>query len=135
MLAEDVRNESLGDWYPVLLITCFNAFDVLGKMLPRWWVWGSSILGEKPKTLAVASVLRVLFVPAFLFVSKENAPLACTVLVASLGLTNGWYSSVGMMTAPKTFVENGDQEICGTVMVFFLLGGLATGAACGWLWV
>lgn len=135
VLAEDVRNESLGDWYPVLLITCFNAFDVLGKMLPRWWVWGSSILGEKPKTLAVASVLRVLFVPAFLFVSKENAPLACTVLVASLGLTNGWYSSVGMMTAPKTFVENGDQEICGTVMVFFLLGGLATGAACGWLWV
>jgi equilibrative nucleoside transporter 1/2/3 len=41
---------------------------------------------------------------------------------------------VGMMCAPKAVAAR-DAETCGTVMVLFLLAGLATGAACGWLWV
>ena len=64
----------------------------------------------------------------------ESASAGDALLVASLGLTNGWYSGVGMMCAPKAVAAR-DAETCGTVMVLFLLAGLATGAACGWLWV
>lgn len=143
VLAEDVRNEKLGDWYAVLLILCFNAFDVVGKMVPSWWPRGFEALAKRPRTVAAASAARLFFVPAFLAVSKTSSfaspaladsPAACALLVASLGLTNGWYSSVGMMCAPKAVAAK-DAETCGTVMVLFLLAGLATGAACGWLWV
>ena len=143
VLAEDVRNEKLGDWYVVLLILCFNAFDVVGKMMPSWWPRGFEVLAKRPRTVAAASASRILFVPAFLAVSKTSSfaspaladsPAACALLVASLGLTNGWYSGVGMMCAPKAVAAR-DAETCGTVMVLFLLAGLATGAACGWLWV
>ena len=145
VLAEDVRNDTLGDWYAVLLILCFNAFDVVGKMVPSWWPSGFEVLAKRPRTVAAASAARLFFVPAFLAVSKTrvsfasqtrlaDSPAACVVLVAALGLTNGWYSSVGMMCAPKA-VASHDAETCGTVMVLFLLAGLATGAACGWLWV
>lgn len=145
VLAEDVRNDTLGDWYAVLLILCFNAFDVVGKMVPSWWPSGFEVLAKRPRTVAAAAAARLFFVPAFLAVSKTrvsfasqtrlaDSPAACVVLVAALGLTNGWYSSVGMMCAPKA-VASHDAETCGTVMVLFLLAGLATGAACGWLWV
>ena len=143
VLAEDVRNEKLGDWYPVLLILCFNAFDVVGKMIPSWWPRGFEVLAKRPRTVAAASAARLFFVPAFLAVSKTSSfaspalvdsPAACALLVASLGLTNGWYSSVGMMCAPKAVAAK-HAETCGTVMVLFLVAGLAAGAACGWLWV
>ena len=143
VLAEDVRNEKLGDWYAVLLILCFNAFDVVGKMIPSWWPRGFEVLAKRPRTVAAASAARLFFVPAFLAVSNTSSfaspafadsPAACVLLVASLGLTNGWYSSVGMMCAPKAVAAK-DAETCGTVMVLFLLAGLAAGAACGWLWV
>jgi equilibrative nucleoside transporter 1/2/3 len=172
-LAEDARNDALGDWYAVLLIACFNAFDVAGKMLPatgavarlsgnpgrlrtegvglgRKGVFGlvcgegfGSILEKNPLVLLTLSVLRVFFVPAFFAVSGNKAsgvpyfarePVFCVLLTSSLGLTNGWYSSVSMMLAPKR-VHKDDAEVCGAMMVFFLLFGLATGAGCGWFWV
>ena len=112
-------------------------------MVPSWWPRGFEALAKRPRTVAAASAARLFFVPAFLAVSKTSSfaspaladsPAACALLVASLGLTNGWYSSVGMMCAPKAVAAK-DAETCGTVMVLFLLAGLATGAACGWLWV
>ncbi|PNX89993.1 equilibrative nucleotide transporter 1-like protein, partial [Trifolium pratense] len=30
-ITEDVHSELLKDWYPILLITCFNVFDLVGK--------------------------------------------------------------------------------------------------------
>jgi equilibrative nucleoside transporter 1/2/3 len=142
VLAEDVRDARLGDWFPVLLILVFNLFDVVGKMLPSWLQVASSDLARNPNTLAALSAARVFFVPAFLFVSKRNgfpqndfSSTACFLLVACLGITNGWYSSVAMMTAPTQFTSKKNKETCGTAMVFFLLSGLALGAACGWAWV
>jgi len=38
------------------------------------------------------------------------------------------------MAGPRWAAEE-DAEACGTVMVFFLLVGLALGAMCGWLWL
>ena len=39
-----------------------------------------------------------------------------------------------MSTAPTLFRPQ-ESEVAGTMMVFFLLFGLSTGAMAGWLWV
>ena len=141
VLAEDVASDALGDWYPVALITAFNAADVAGKALPGRIPAAGEWLGSRPRVLAMMCGARVLFVPAFLAttraagvqaLSRSEAP--CVLLTVALGFTNGWYSSAAMMAAPKV-VEKRLAESCGTVMVFFLLSGLATGAVCGWLWL
>lgn len=141
VLAEDVASDALGDWYPVALIFVFNAADVAGKALPGRIPSAGEWLGSRPRVLAMMCGARVLFVPAFLATTRaagvqalSSSEAPCVLLTAALGFTNGWYSSSAMMAAPKV-VEKRLAESCGTVMVFFLLSGLATGAVCGWLWL
>jgi equilibrative nucleoside transporter 1/2/3 len=137
-LAEDVSSAALGDWYPVVLIATFDLADVVGKMAPGWFPHLAVRL--TPTRLVGLSTARLLFIPAFLMVTKHgpaalSRPEApCVVLTLALGLTNGWYSSVAMMQGPKMVAAH-EAETCGTVMVFFLLIGLAVGALCGWLWL
>ena len=140
-LAEDVSSDALGDWYPVVLITVFNLSDVVGKMSPGWFPRLASSDLLNPKLLVALSTARILFVPAFLLVTRRHGPRVlygneapCVMLTLALGLTNGLYSSAAMMSGPKAVAPH-QSETCGTVMVFFLLLGLAVGALCGWLWL
>ena len=134
VLAEDLRDDSMGDWFPLVLITAFNLADVIGKCVPG--VFPSAATMFSPRTMAALAGSRVLFIPAFLSVSRGSRSQVGSgvVLTLALGVTNGWYSAVVMMTAPKV-VGAKECEACGTIMVFFLLLGLTTGAFCGWLWL
>ena len=137
-LAEDVASATFGDWYPVLLIAAFNVADLVGKTLPglRPGVFAETLAGRPGTTLALC-LSRVLFVPAFDSARRGGAAsgeTATFALTAALGATNGWYSTAAMMAGPRWAAEE-DAEACGTVMVFFLLVGLALGAMCGWLWL
>lgn len=138
-LAEDVTSESLGDWYPLMLLATFDLADMAGKMAPGWLPGLTTWM--TPGRLVGLSTTRLLFIPAFLMTTKygpqalyENGEVPCVVLTIALGLTNGYYSSVAMMAGPKAVAAR-EAETCGTVMVFFLLVGLTTGAICGWLWL
>ena len=64
VLAEDLRDDSMGDWFPVALIAAFNLADVVGKCVPG--VYPAAATAFSPRTMAAMAAARVLFVPAFM---------------------------------------------------------------------
>lgn len=131
-ITEDVHSQILKDWYPIVLITAYNVFDLVGKCLTAIY------LLENSKVAIAASFSRLLFLPLYLgclhgpkFLRTEIPMIAITSL---LGLTNGYLTSVLMILAPKT-VPLQHSETAGIVMVLFLATGLAGGSIVSWFWV
>lgn len=131
-ITEDVHSELLKDWYAILLITGFNVFDLVGKSLPAVYLLAN-------ERFAVGScVARLLFYP--LFLSCLHGPkffrteIPVTILTCLLGLTNGYFTSVLMILAPKC-VQLQHAETAGIVTVLFLIVGLAAGSIVAWFWV
>ena len=133
-LVEDITSNTLGDWYPILLMATFNAADVVGKFIPT-----HPRLREDSRTLLRAVSLRAFFIPVFgTCALGPNKGLrsegVIVTLTAALGLSSGYLATAAMVAAPMrvTLIE---QEPAGTIMVFWLIGGLSVGALCGWLWL
>lgn len=131
-ITEDVHSQLLKDWYPILLITCFNVFDLVGKCLT------AAYLLQNAKVAIGSCIARLLFFPLFLgclhgpkFFRTE---IPVTILTCLLGLTNGYLTSVLMILAPKT-VKLQHAETAGIVSVLFLVFGLAAGSIIAWFWV
>ncbi|CAN8235779.1 unnamed protein product [Cochlearia groenlandica] len=131
-LTEDVHSEILKDWYPVLLIAAFNVFDLVGKSLTAVFMLGDE------KIAVGGCIARLLFYPLFwgclhgpVFLRTE---IPVTILTSLLGLTNGYFTSVFMILAPKS-VPLQHSETAGIVMVLFLVIGLASGSVLAWFWV
>ncbi|TYJ14648.1 hypothetical protein E1A91_A10G130800v1 [Gossypium mustelinum] len=131
-ITEDVHSLVLKDWYPVLLITGYNVFDLVGKSLTAVY------LLENAKVAISACVVRLLFFP--LFIGCLHGPqlfrteFPVSLLTCLLGLTNGYLTSVLMIMAPKS-VQIQHAETSGIVMVLFLVVGLASGSVIAWFWV
>ncbi|XP_058769517.1 equilibrative nucleotide transporter 1-like isoform X2 [Vicia villosa] len=131
-ITEDVHSQVLKDWYPILLITCFNVFDFVGKSLTAVY------LLKNAKIAVGCCIVRLLFFP--LFFGCLHGPkffrteISVTLLTCLLGLTNGYLTSVLMILAPKT-VKLQHAEIAGIVSVLFLVFGLAVGSIVSWFWV
>ncbi|ONK72140.1 uncharacterized protein A4U43_C04F16200 [Asparagus officinalis] len=130
-ITEDVHSEALKDWYPILLITGYNVFDLIGKILP-------AVFPIENANIAVsASVARLLFYP--LFFGCLHGPkffrteIPVTILTCLLGLTNGYFTAVLMILAPKS-VPIQHSETAGIVIVLFLVLGLAAGSVFSWFW-
>ncbi|KAJ4974819.1 hypothetical protein NE237_007993 [Protea cynaroides] len=131
-ITEDVHSEILRDWYPILLITGYNVFDLVGKFLTAIYILESS------KVAVGGCIARWLFYPLFLvclhgpkFLQTE---IPVTVLTCLLGLTNGYFASVLMIKATKT-VQIQHAQTTGIVLVLFLVIGLAVGSVVAWIWV
>lgn len=131
-ITEDVHSELLGDWYPILLITSYNVFDLVGKSLTSLYLF------ENENAAIGACFARLLFYPLYLgclhgpqFFRTE---IPVTVLTCLLGLTNGYLTSVLMILAPKT-VQLQHAETAGILVVLFLVVGLASGSVVSWFWV
>ena len=131
-ITEDVHSLILKDWYPVLLITGYNVFDLVGKSLSAVY------LLENAKVAIAACVMRLLFFP--LFIGCLHGPqffrteIPVSILTCLLGLTNGYFTSVLMIMAPKS-VQIQHAETAGIVIVLFLVVGLAIGSVIAWFWV
>lgn len=131
-ITEDVHSDALKDWYPILLIAGYNLFDLIGKSLPALYLVESA-------TVAISGSLgRLLFYPLFFGCLhgpdffRTEIPVA--VLTCLLGLTNGYFTAVLMMLAPKT-VPIQYAETAGIVIVLFLVFGLVAGSLISWFWV
>lgn len=131
-ITEDVHSQILKDWYPILLITGYNVFDLVGKSLTALYMI------DNAKVAIGGSFARLLFFPLFLgclhgpkFFRTE---IPVTLLTCLLGLTNGYLTSVLMILAPKT-VQLQHAETAGIVTVLFLVIGLAIGSIVAWFWV
>lgn len=131
-ITEDVHSVALKDWYPILLITGFSVFDLIGKSLT------SLYLMENANAAIGASFGRLLFWPIFygcLHGPKYfRTEFPVMLLTCVLGLTNGYFTSVLMILAPKT-VELQHAEAAGIVLVLYLVVGLAIGSVISWFWI
>ncbi|XVE92447.1 hypothetical protein REPUB_Repub01dG0098100 [Reevesia pubescens] len=131
-ITEDVHSLILKDWYPILLITGYNVFDLVGKSLTAVY------LLENAKVVIASCVVRLLFFP--LYIGCWHGPqffqteIPVSKLTCLLGLTNGYLTSVLMIMAPKS-LQIQHAEIAGIVMVLFLVIGLASGSVIAWFWV
>lgn len=131
-ITEDVHSQILKDWYPILLITAYNVFDLVGKSLTALY------LLEDAKVAVGASFGRLLFLP--LFYGCLHGPkffrteIPVIVLTCLLGLTNGYLTSVIMILGTKA-VQLHHAETAGIVLVLFLVVGLVIGSVVSWFWV
>ncbi|KAI3982241.1 hypothetical protein MKX01_026214 [Papaver californicum] len=131
-ITEDVHSQILKDWYPILLITSYNVFDMVGKSLTAIYVF------ENLKAAVGACGVRLLFYPLYLGclhgpkIFRSEIPVV--ILTCLLGLTNGYLTSVFFIMAPKA-VSIQHAETVGTVLVMFLVMGLAAGSVVAWVWV
>ncbi|KAG8085619.1 hypothetical protein GUJ93_ZPchr0010g8842 [Zizania palustris] len=131
-ITEDVHSESLKDWYPIMLITAYNVFDLLGKSVP-------AVYSLQNANIAVAgSFARLLFYPLFYGClhgpSFFRTEFPVTILTCLLGLTNGYLTCILMTLAPKA-VPIQHSETAGIVIVLFLVTGLVIGSFVAWFWV
>ncbi|XP_020518191.1 equilibrative nucleotide transporter 3 isoform X2 [Amborella trichopoda] len=85
-LAEDTGSHSLGSWYALVLIAMFNGFDLIGRYIPL--INNLKITSRRP--LMIATISRFLLVPAFYFAAKYGDQGWMIMLVALLGLSNGY---------------------------------------------
>ncbi|KAJ7943628.1 Equilibrative nucleotide transporter like [Quillaja saponaria] len=131
-ITEDVHSQILKDWYPVLLITGYNVFDLVGKSLTAIY------LLENTKVAIGSCIARLLFFPLFLACLHGpkffRTEIPVTILTCLLGLTNGYLTSILMILAPKV-VQLQHSETAGIVIVLFLVIGLASGSVVAWFWV
>ena len=121
----------------------FNVGDWCGRYIcsfPRLVIWSS-------KRLISLSLARTLFIPIFLMCNIQRSAAVPTVTQAVIssdfvymfillvfGLSNGYVSSLCMMSAPS--VEHNprlkgrleDVDVAATVASFCLVGGLAVGS-------
>ncbi|KAF0902492.1 hypothetical protein E2562_017892 [Oryza meyeriana var. granulata] len=67
-LAEDVRLHSLGSWYALVLITSYNAWDLIGRYLPLI----RCIKLTSRKGLSVAVFTRFLLLQAFYYAVRRS---------------------------------------------------------------
>ncbi|KAL0905179.1 hypothetical protein M5K25_027366 [Dendrobium thyrsiflorum] len=131
-ITEDVHSQVLKDWYPIILIAGYNIFDLVGKALPGVY------LLQNANVAVGASVARLLFYP--LFFGCLHGPqffrteVPVTILTCLLGLSNGYFTAVVMILAPKA-VPIQHAETAGIVMVLFLVIGLTVGSVVSWFWI
>ncbi|MCL7035066.1 hypothetical protein MKW94_006220 [Papaver nudicaule] len=127
-LSEDTGKHNLGSWYAVVLITMFNALDLIGRYLPI----SEAILSRKG--LVVAALCRFLLVPCFYFTAKYGAQGWMIFLTSFLGLSNGYLTVCIFAVLPKGY-KGPEQNELGNLFALFLLIGITLGVALDWMWL
>ncbi|XP_042056647.1 equilibrative nucleotide transporter 1 [Salvia splendens] len=131
-ITEDVHSDILKDWFPIVLIACYNVFDLVGKTLTPLYIM------DNAKAAIGGTFARLLFLPLFYGclhgpdILRSEIPVM--ILTCLLGLTNGYFTCVLMILAPKT-VRLQHAETAGIVLVLYLIVGLAIGSILSWFWV
>lgn len=123
-------------------VTCFLTFNVcamLGSLITSWITW------PKPKYLWIPVTLRLLFIPLFLFCNYQPAKIdrifpvlihndyAYWFIAIAMGLTSGYFSSLGMIYTPRT-VEPQYAATAGMFGAACLITGIFSGILFSFIW-
>ncbi|KAJ7755653.1 nucleoside transporter-domain-containing protein [Mycena maculata] len=135
------------DTHPLLFsaihFLVFNVGDFMGRYVcsfPRLIIWSA-------KRLLILSLARTLFVPIFLMCNLQrpstiglspivNSDIIFMLILFLFGMSNGYVSSLCMMSAPslehnpRLQGRRKDVDVAATVASFCLVGGLVLGSAC-----
>lgn len=105
---------ALGDWFPVVLVGCYNLGDLLGKSLPVY------IMYFDIATLHLPWLLQAAFLPFFVGVLVHPfSDVATIIAVLLLGLVTGYVATSSIILAPSVCSEF-QKEVAG------MIGGLAS---------
>ncbi|XP_044289566.1 equilibrative nucleoside transporter 4 [Varanus komodoensis] len=127
-LESEIRNCTLGEWLPILIMAIFNLSDFVGKILaalPYDW---------RGTHLLIYSCLRVVFIPLFIMCVYPNGkptfshPAWPCVFSLLMGITNGYFGSVPMILAAGK-VSPEQRELAGNTMTVSYMTGLTLGSA------
>ncbi|XP_027338804.1 equilibrative nucleotide transporter 3-like [Abrus precatorius] len=129
-LYENTGTHQLGSWYPVVLVAVYNVVDLMARYIPlvQW------LKLESRKALLIATLSRFLLIPAFYFTAKYGDQGWMILLVAFLGLTNGYLTVCVLTVAPRGY-KGPEQNALGNLLVLCLLCGICAGAVLDWLWL
>ncbi|XP_069066083.1 equilibrative nucleoside transporter 4 isoform X1 [Pleurodeles waltl] len=127
-LESEIRNCTLGEWLPILIMAVFNLSDFVGKILaalPYDW---------RGTHLLICSCLRVIFIPLFImciYPSGKPAfghPAWPCIFSLLMGISNGYFGSVPMILAAGK-VSPEQRELAGNTMTVSYMTGLTLGSA------
>eukprot|EP00727_Mastigamoeba_balamuthi_P011495 m51a1_g6969 hypothetical protein (431) ;mRNA; r:101083-103047 len=107
-------DESLGDWFSVILTAFFMVFDFVGRSLPY------AVKLFSAKTLWIPVVLRAaVFFPLFLLpvFGVWQSDAAAYVTMAAFALTNGYFASLAMEYGPQEADEE-EREAAANLLSF-----------------
>nr|XP_034987317.1 equilibrative nucleoside transporter 4 isoform X2 [Zootoca vivipara] len=131
-LESEIRNCTLGEWLPILIMAIFNLSDFVGKILaalPYDW---------RGTHLLIYSCLRVVFIPLFIMCVYPSGkptfghPAWPCVFSLLMGITNGYFGSVPMILAAGK-VSPEQRELAGNTMTVSYMSGLTLGSAVAYL--
>ncbi|XP_074064420.1 equilibrative nucleoside transporter 4 [Macrotis lagotis] len=127
-LESEIRNCTLGEWLPILVMAIFNLSDFVGKILaalPYDW---------RGTHLLIYSCLRVVFIPLFILCVYPSGkptfshPAWPCIFSLLMGISNGYFGSVPMiLAAGKVSPEH--RELAGNTMTVSYMTGLTLGSA------
>ncbi|XP_045571936.1 equilibrative nucleoside transporter 4 isoform X2 [Salmo salar] len=127
-LESEIRNPTLGEWLPILIMATFNMADFVGKILaalPYEWT-GVYLL--------LFSCLRVVFIPLLVMCVYPSStptlshPVWPCLFSLLMGVTNGYFGSVPMIQAAGK-VPPEQRELAGNTMTVSYMTGLMLGSA------
>ncbi|VDM30283.1 unnamed protein product [Hydatigera taeniaeformis] len=118
-------------FHAVLVFLCFNIFDYVGRVCVGWIKWPRF---EQKKLFLSFAILRVILVPLSMLcnINSQRIPTVFyhdsipTILIALLGLTNGYIISLSVNYAPR-YASPGNEEGCGIATSAYLSLGLCIG--------
>ena len=116
------------DLVSIFLILDFLVFDAVGRVLPR--------VAPRPlsaRELLGGALTRLVFIPLFWATSRYPHSfgahdIAPFVLVCVFACSNGFLLVECMSTGPQRFEADADKALAGTVLVLFLIVGIASGS-------
>ncbi|XP_075037452.1 equilibrative nucleoside transporter 4 [Mixophyes fleayi] len=126
-LVSEIKNCTMGEWLPILIMAVFNLSDFVGKILAALPYDWSGI------NLLICSSMRVAFIPLFImcvYPSEKPTfghPAWPCVFSLLMGITNGYFGSVPMILASGQVVPE-QQELAGNTMTVSYMTGLTLGS-------
>ncbi|DAZ99432.1 TPA: hypothetical protein N0F65_004065 [Lagenidium giganteum] len=112
----------LGDWFPIVMVGCYNFGDLIGKNLPVY------VLYFDVETLHLPWILQVACVPLFMLeMLHPFADIVTIVLVTLFGFLTGYVTTSSMILAPSICSEY-QKEVAGMVGSLCAIIGLCVGS-------
>ncbi|CBI40864.3 unnamed protein product, partial [Vitis vinifera] len=128
-LFENTGKHQLGSWYPLVLITVFNVWDMISRYFPV-----VKCLRLPRRGLMVGILIQFLFIPVFYFTAKYGDQGWMILLTSFLGIFNGYLTVCVFTNAPKGY-KGPEQNALGNMLTLCLHCGIFAGVACDWLWL
>ncbi|KAF4145605.1 Nucleoside transporter [Phytophthora infestans] len=112
----------LGDWFPIVLVGCYNLGDLVGKNLPMY------AMHFDVSTLHLPWPFQLSFLPLFMAALVHPfEDITIIVAVLLLGLTTGYVATSSIIIAPSICSEY-QKEVAGMVGGLSSIIGLCAGS-------